>query len=430
MRKRRLLIALVALAIVAGLAAPAFAQVTGADSLPTGVSTNKALDYIKSHQQADGGFAEPGGKSSEQLTSWVVCALVAAGQDAGAVRKSGRSPLDYLAALAGNTTKLTDLEKDCLAVCAAGMDPRSFGGKDLVAAVKSHMAGDGHIGDLINEHCWGMLALAAAGEPVPASCRTWLAARQNIDGGFGYATDSGSDPDDTGAAIQAFIAAGESKDGSAVTRALSYLQFCQSSDGGFTWQSQGSNVGSTSWCVQGIVAAGEDLSSSKWTASGNTPLDFLSKMQQGDGHFKQSVASDPNPVWMTAEGLPAVLKKPFPIKPTETTKVDPAPTRTDPANTTTTDNSGTKPRGSSTGQTAAGTSSAGATTSAGGNSAKAKSRSVNSGTGGGVTARVLGIKTATGGSGDSNSLAVFVLFCAMYLVVLGLAYLCLKVFMP
>jgi len=430
MRRRQLLIMLVVLAIFAGPAVPALAQTPGADSLATGSSTNKALDYIRAHQQPDGGFSEPGGKSSGQLTSWVVCALAAAGQDAGSVRKSGKSPLDYLASLAGSTSKLTDLEKDCLAVCAAGSNPRSFGGKDLVAAVKAHMAADGHIGDMVNEHCWGMLALAAAGEQLPASSRAWLTARQNIDGGFGYATDSGSDPDDTGAALQALIAAGESKGSSAVTRAVSFLQFCQSSDGGFTWQSQGSNVGSTSWCVQGLVAAGEDPGSSKWTTSGKTPLDFLSRMQQGDGHFRQSVTIDPNPVWMTAEALPAVLKKPFPIKPKEATRVDPAPSKTDPASTTTTDDSGARTRGSDPGQEAVGSAASDGTTPAGGNRASAKSKPGTPGTRSGVAAGVLGMKTATGGSGESNGLAVFILFCAMYLVVLGLAYLCLKVFMP
>jgi iron complex transport system substrate-binding protein len=359
----------------------------------------------------------------------VVCSLAAAGKNAGTMRKSGKSPLDYLAARAASTSKLTDLEKDCLAVCAAGSNPHSFGGKDLVAAVKSRMAADGHIGDLVNEHCWGMLALAAAGEQLPASTTAWLTARQNIDGGFGYSADSGSDPDDTGAALQALIAGGESKQSGAVTRAVSYLLFCQSSDGGFTWQSQGSNVGSTAWCVQGLVAAGEDLSSSRWTISGKTPLDFLSCMQQGDGHFKHSTTIDPNPVWMTAEALPAVLKKPFPIKPKAAVKVDPAPANADPAVTTTTDNSGTRTQGSDPGQASQGSAATDGTSLAGVNRAAGKSNSDTNGVRSPSTANVLAMKTSAAGSGSGNNLAVFLVFCAMYLVVLGLAYLCIKVFL-
>lgn len=278
-------------------------------------AANRAVAYLKANQRSDGGFGEPGKSSSDQLTAWVVCGLAAAGQDVGALRKNGKSPLDFLASHVGNATKLTDIEKVCLAVACAGGNPRAFGGRDLVAAIQNSMGPDGNIGGLVNEHCWGIIALAASGVQIPANSKQWLLARQSgTDGGFSYSGNPQSDPDDTGAALQALIAAGENARSSAVTRALSYLHFCQAPDGGFAWQTAGSNTGSTAWAVQGISAAGEDVSSSAWSSSGKTPIDFLLKMQQADGHVRYMATSDANPVWMTAEAVPALLKKSYPLK--------------------------------------------------------------------------------------------------------------------
>ncbi|MFH1149812.1 MAG: prenyltransferase/squalene oxidase repeat-containing protein [Actinomycetota bacterium] len=304
---------IVVVACLLALLAPA----AGAARLPAAgasdPSVDRAVDYLLGRQQPDGGFAEPEASSSDTLTAWVTCAISSAGIDVRGVRSGGASPLDFLSGRAPSWSKLTDIEKGCLAVCCAGADPRSFGGRDLVAEIKARAAADGHIGDLVNEHCWGLIALAAAGEPAPAGSMEWLSARQNIDGGFGYGAQSGSDPDDTGGALQALIASGADRGSNTVARALSYLMFCQQDDGGFAWQSAGSNVGSTAWAVQGICAAGEDPASQDWTISGNTPVDFIEGMQQPDGHFKYSSGTDTNPVWMTAEAVPAILGTPFPL---------------------------------------------------------------------------------------------------------------------
>ncbi|MHB8894685.1 MAG: prenyltransferase/squalene oxidase repeat-containing protein [Candidatus Geothermincolia bacterium] len=415
---------------------PTLALRVRAEDAGSSAAINRALDYLKARQQSDGGFAEPEAGSSEQLTSWVTCAVASAGIDPASWRKSGRSPLDYLASV--QSDKLTDVEKRCIAVCAAGSNPRSFGGRDLVAAIKARMVADGHIGDLVNEHCWGLIALAAAGEPIPDGSRAWLAARQNSDGGFGYAADTGSDPDDTGAALQALIAAGESKDGSPVSRAISYLVFCQGDDGGFTWQSQGSNVGSTAWCVQGLIAAGENVSSSEWTVSGTTPLDFINGMQQGDGHFRHSKGMDSNPAWMTAEAVPAVLRKPFPIKKETTTQptTDPAPAQT--SNQVTTSSTST-----STGESEAaadenleaGGEQGTAPAADGQQGVAARSGEASAGNRGntpsggerGLVSMAADTRSPGGGGSSDRGLPLLLIFCAMYLVLLGLVYLFHKV---
>jgi Prenyltransferase and squalene oxidase repeat len=278
-----------------------------------GSPVDKALVYLKGRQQSDGGFAEPGSRSSDQLTTWVVCSIASAGRDPGSWRKSGKSPLDYLSNSARKIQKLSELDKYCLAICSSGKNPRSFGGRDFVKDIRAALSEDGHIGDMVNEHCWSVLALAAAGETLPEASRNWLATQQNLDGGYGYAAGTTSDPDDTGSALQALIASGEPGNSNTVSRAISFLHFCQSPDGGFSYQSGESNVASAAWAVQGLVAAGQDIKSIAWAPSGKSPSDYLMSMQQADGHFRYTNSADTNPAWMTAEVIPALLGKPFPL---------------------------------------------------------------------------------------------------------------------
>ena len=409
-------------------AAASSGTAVGAEAQGSGASVNRAVDYLKGRQLSDGGFAEPGRSSSEQLTTWAVCGLASVGQDVGSWRKGGKSPLDFLAAGASKLSKLTDIEKECLAVCCAGGNPRAFGGRDLAAEIRSRLAADGHIGELVNEHCWGIIALKAAGEAVPESSRAWLAARQNLDGGFGYGAGTGSDPDSTGAALQALVAAGEDPAGSAVKRAISYLHFCQAPDAGFTYNADQSNVASTAWAVQGIVAAGQDPAGPDWTRSGKTPLDYLASTQQSDGHFRYMKSSDANAAWMTAEVLPAISRKAYPLK------REAAPTRatTPPANTTGNVTPGTDEgkalrEGADNGEAGEATA---PSTAAGASAAKRASPVVGGsrrGDGARTLARGVDPRGGAGTAGaGSNGLAVFCIFCGLYLVVLGLAYVSLS----
>ena len=313
----------------------------GGDSSPSREASDtrvqRALDYLKGRQQPDGGFAEPRQGSSDQLTAWVVMAIRSSGGNASSWKKSGKSPIDFLRSRAGGWKKLTDIERGCMAAATAGADPRSFGGRNLVSDIRANISPDGRIGDMLNEHIWGVIALRSAGEQLPDACRSWLVARQNIDGGFSFSEGAASDPDDTGAALQALVAAGERPDGPAVDRALKYLKFCQASDGGFCWRSKYSNVASTSWAVQGIVAAGQDPDGDYWIKSGKTPLGYIASMQQEDGHVRYMADSDSQPAWMTAEAVPALLKRAFPlseVRAPDPTTTDKLPAGNETASTT------------------------------------------------------------------------------------------------
>jgi prenyltransferase beta subunit len=60
----------------------------------------RAATYLVRAQDSDGGYGQqPGGPSNAQSTAWAIQGLIAAGRDPGAVRRRGRSPLQYLTAL-------------------------------------------------------------------------------------------------------------------------------------------------------------------------------------------------------------------------------------------------------------------------------------------------------------------------------------------
>ena len=75
------------------------------------------VDYLQAHQLQGGGFAEPGGAPSPELTAWAVLGLRAAGGGAGS------SALTYLAAHESELTDLTDVELAAMAESVLGKRP-------------------------------------------------------------------------------------------------------------------------------------------------------------------------------------------------------------------------------------------------------------------------------------------------------------------
>ncbi|MGH2876686.1 MAG: hypothetical protein ACRDLV_10585, partial [Solirubrobacteraceae bacterium] len=165
-----------------------------------------AAAYLLGAENHDGGFgAAPGQPSNQLYTGWAALGLAAAGHDLRTVGP-GDSLISYVRASAG-TADPGSLERTILVVAAAGLRADSFGGRDLVSEMERDVRADGSIGQQVNWTSFGVLALRAAGSPVPARMLSWLAAQQDRDGGFGFAGRSASggasDVDDTGAALQA-----------------------------------------------------------------------------------------------------------------------------------------------------------------------------------------------------------------------------------
>jgi len=277
----------------------------------------RALDFIRARQYTNGGFGERGRPASEQLTAWAIVAIASAGHDPNTFKR-GRSPVTYLASQSGSWRSTTDFARTTLAVVAAGKNPRSFGGVDLVAKILDAVVQDGsggdRIGPMVNSHIWSMIALRAAGEDVTEEQIGWLRGQQNSDGGWGYGQNVRSDSNDTAAAIQALIASGESRDSTVVRNAVAYLKRVQCPDAGFSYMGSMSDAASTSWVVQGLVAAGESPGGAAWKKGSHTPLSRLCALQADTGAVRYTASRFQNPLFMTVQAAPAFALRPFPVK--------------------------------------------------------------------------------------------------------------------
>ena len=107
-----------------------------------------------------------------------------------------------------------EIERTVLLVRAAGLDPRDFAGRDLIAEIERRRRADGSISGFVSYTAFGILALRSAGEPA-GGADPLAHASQNDDGGFGVARSSASDSDMTGAVLQALSVVGRAKSGAA-----------------------------------------------------------------------------------------------------------------------------------------------------------------------------------------------------------------------
>ncbi|HHB89872.1 MAG TPA: hypothetical protein ENK60_01035 [Anaerolineae bacterium] len=237
---------------------------------------------------------------------------------AGEIRSMGHCDAAYVVALAGQNpdgpdwtmegesllrrceTTFRDLPrkdagegaKALRAALAAGLDPRNFGGIDLIAFLENEYNPDTgyyHPYNLFRNNL-AIIALARAGRPIPAKAIDALAAMQRPDGCWGWPIDpdaTASDTDTSGLALHALAAAGR-PDHPTVGQCIARLRAMQNEDGG--WELSGiygdqvSNVDSTALVVQGLVATGWDPEGPLFTRDQNAVQAILS-FQAEDGSF-------------------------------------------------------------------------------------------------------------------------------------------------
>jgi energy-coupling factor transport system substrate-specific component len=319
-----LLVAVLAVAAATG-APPAQAQ-TSADA----AAAKASLRYLARAQNDDGGWGGAPGQSSTSLhTGWTALGLAAAGRnprDAGST-----SAIDYIRGHAKDLDDLGELSRTILVFRAAGLSPRDVGGRDLVAELLRKRKSNGSFAGRVNTTAFAAMALKATGSGPKAlrGAGRWIAGQANADGGFNFAGKGGaSGIDDTGAAIQGLAAAGR-KHTRTVKRAARYLVKHQNSDGGFPLVPGGeSNAQSTAWAIQGLLAAGRDPAKVRRSRD---PLAFLRSLTSPSGEVRYSRTSRQTPVWVTAQAVMALARKPLPLKPVKRaarTQAAPAATAT------------------------------------------------------------------------------------------------------
>jgi hypothetical protein len=260
-----------------------------------------AAAYVVSRQVSGGGFAEPAGKPDPGLTAWVVLGLAAAGRDPAAVKTGGDSPADYLEGRPNPTA--TDLELRIMALDALGRDAAA---RALADRLDDLRRSSGAIGPNVNSTIWGILALRSVGRPAGAKAISYLLKQQRPDGGWSWYPRIAADSNDTAAAIQALRSAGVARNAKAITRGLAYLRKLQNGDGGFELAPRrGSDAQSTAWAVQAFVAAGR--------RPPKGALAYLARLRRSDGSYRYSARYATTPVWVTAQVLAALARRPFPL---------------------------------------------------------------------------------------------------------------------
>ncbi|MBD0317192.1 MAG: hypothetical protein ICV71_01615 [Thermoleophilia bacterium] len=265
-------------------------------AVPAGAGIGDGARYLRGQQNRDGGFGEPGARSDANLTAWAILGL----------RASGRWPArreaaaDYL--VDARDADVTDLELRVLA-----LDALRRGVGSLARRLAAQRRDNGRIGGSVNATIWGVIALRAAGRPAGRRSIRYLRRAQRPSGGWSWAAGGSADTDDTAAAIQALRAVGVGARSRPINRAVRFLRRQQNRDGGFELLGgRGSNVQSTAWAIQALVAARR--------APGLAALRYVRRLQRANGSFRYSAAYSTTPVWVTAQVLPALAQRPFPLR--------------------------------------------------------------------------------------------------------------------
>ncbi|HEX3509658.1 MAG TPA: prenyltransferase/squalene oxidase repeat-containing protein [Solirubrobacteraceae bacterium] len=283
---------------------------------------SRELSYLAASQNADGGFGPARGTpSSELYTAWAAIGIAAAGREPLSFTREGHTILDALRAEAGTLHGAGDIERTMLALRACGLSGATLpgvAGGDLATRLLAQRAADGSFADLANLTAFAVLALRAAGFPAASApvrgAARWLELQRNADGGYGFGRRGGpSDVDDTGAVLQALVAARTG--GAALAPSLRYLAHSQNLDGGFPQQRGGpSNAQSTAWAIEGIAAAGRDARRFRRGGS-RSPVGYLGTLVTPEGSVRYSATGSQTPVWVTAQALTGIAQKPLPLVP-------------------------------------------------------------------------------------------------------------------
>ena len=284
-----------------------------------------AATWLEGAQNEDGGWGEkPGAVSGQEMTGWAMLGLEAAGVNPLDVTTGGNSPIAFLQGALGEVQSPGDLARTILALEGAGVEPREFGGRNLIAALLAKRRSDGSYEGWPNSTAYAVLALRSAGIANVADSVEWLRGVQNEDGGWGDVEGAPSNADGTGAVLQVL-----SPSSQAAKRAVGYLRQVQQKGGGYRLGGNGAlNTQSTAWAVEGLLAAGANPAEFK--RGGVSALGYIEGNQAGDGHYRYSSKSDQTPVWVTGQVLVAAASKYLPLEapPRAPKPKVPSPTRT------------------------------------------------------------------------------------------------------
>jgi Prenyltransferase and squalene oxidase repeat len=247
----------------------------------------QSADYLELRRGGDGGVSEPGSRADASLTAWTILALRAVGRD------PGQASREYV-----RTAPKADVTQTALRALALEDD-------ELLNRLEAARRPDGRIGALVNSTAWSALALRAAGRPAGAATVRYLLRQQRKTGGWSWHPRGAPDSNDTGVVIQALRSTGVR--GRPLTRGARFLRRLQAPGGGFRLvPGREPDAQSTAWAIQGLLAAG--------ARPGKAAYRYLAGLRRPDGSYRYSRRYAVTPVWVTAQVVPALAGKTFPLR--------------------------------------------------------------------------------------------------------------------
>ncbi|MGZ8601462.1 MAG: hypothetical protein ACXWXN_02965 [Actinomycetota bacterium] len=282
--------------------------------------------FVASMQKGNGSIPafSPIGSTADAVMAFVA---------AGAEGRASRDALGYLRAQVrrGNVDGIGLVAKVVQAAVAAGRDPRSFGGENLVAWLRSRIRDDGHIGkSAVFDHALAVLALEAAGLRPSKAVTGWLLDAQCPVGGWSYDApyDAGGDDDnncfdgtvddfftaDTNTTAYAVMALEHARRDAYGSRPFPFFASARdATHGGWEYTPGfGTDANSTALVIQAYVSAGRTIPS-----GGRTALRSL-QPDVGCGAWSYNYEGDvpgAADVGATIGAIPAVLRLAFPLFP-------------------------------------------------------------------------------------------------------------------
>jgi hypothetical protein len=290
-------------------------------------ATLKALLYVHTQQSATDGSV---GSSVAETAQFVVAAAID-GYDPNTLSNGGPTAMQYLESQAATAVATAGGAGWLIqAAVAAGDNPNSFGGVNLLTSLASLYDSstgeysDGSSGSTpVNGDAFGqslaILGLETANQIPPPAALDYLGNNQNSDGGWDYpVNDSDADGSDSNSTAMVLMALDGGGIHSYDAKALAYLATVQQTDGGFAFQtpcyptSPCSDPDSDALVAQALIATGQDPTAKQWTTlSGDNAISNLLVVQTASGGFFTSYSGVD--AFTTVQVPPALEGLAFPV---------------------------------------------------------------------------------------------------------------------